>query len=226
MNWESVNGWTPKGGALLGTKRTLPTGKFQQIADNITANKLQGLLLIGGFEAFSTALAFAEARTKHPEFRIPIITIPVWTFYLCVTVPTFTSFSLYIFRTNVPICVLYLCLPIGMYLCFPIGMYLWFSYWYVPMFSYWYVPMFVYWYVPMFANWYVHISIGNNQQQRSGHGLLPRVRHRHQRHHGDLRQTSAIGGRNQAESLPRRDHGRILRLPDGDVCPGEILSSL
>lgn len=31
MSWETVNGWTPTGGALLGTKRTLPAGKFDQV---------------------------------------------------------------------------------------------------------------------------------------------------------------------------------------------------
>ena len=142
--------------------------------------------------------------------RAHMCTVPMFTYWY---VPAFSYWYVPMFT--------YWYVPMFSYWNVPM-----FSYWYVPMFSYWYVPMFVYWYVPMFANWYVHISIGNNQQQRSGHGLLPRVRHRHQRHHGDLRQTSAIGGRNQAESLPRRDHGRILRLPDGDVCPGEILSSL
>ena len=76
MSWESVNGWTPKGGALLGTKRTLPTGKLKEIAANISAKNLQGLLIIGGFEAFCTGLAFAEARSEHPEFKIPIIVLP------------------------------------------------------------------------------------------------------------------------------------------------------
>lgn len=31
MTWEQVNGWTPTGGALLGTKRTLPEGKYAQV---------------------------------------------------------------------------------------------------------------------------------------------------------------------------------------------------
>jgi 6-phosphofructokinase 1 len=50
MSWESVNGWTPKGGALLGTKRTLADGKLPDIAEQITKHNLQGLLIIGGFE--------------------------------------------------------------------------------------------------------------------------------------------------------------------------------
>lgn len=76
MTWESVNGWAPKGGAMLGTKRTLPTGKIDAIAEQITAKNLQGLLIIGGFEAYSTALSFADARTGYPAFRIPIVILP------------------------------------------------------------------------------------------------------------------------------------------------------
>jgi 6-phosphofructokinase 1 len=41
MTWESVNGWTPKGGALLGTKRTTANGKLKEIAANIAKFNLQ-----------------------------------------------------------------------------------------------------------------------------------------------------------------------------------------
>jgi hypothetical protein len=41
MSWESVNGWTPMGGALLGTKRTLPQGKFEACAKQIRDNNIQ-----------------------------------------------------------------------------------------------------------------------------------------------------------------------------------------
>jgi len=61
---------------MLGTKRTLPTGKIDAIAEQITAKNLQGLLIIGGFEAYSTALSFADARTGYPAFRIPIVILP------------------------------------------------------------------------------------------------------------------------------------------------------
>ena len=76
MTWESVNGWTPKGGALLGTKRTIPSGNLDKIAEQIAANNLQGIIIIGGFEAYSTGLLFADARETNPEFRIPMVIIP------------------------------------------------------------------------------------------------------------------------------------------------------
>ena len=41
MTWEDVNGWVSEGGALLGTKRTLPAGKFKEIADQLKKHKIQ-----------------------------------------------------------------------------------------------------------------------------------------------------------------------------------------
>ena len=41
LSWSDVSGWVVQGGSLLGTKRTLPTGKFQQIADTIEKFKIQ-----------------------------------------------------------------------------------------------------------------------------------------------------------------------------------------
>ena len=50
LSWSDVSGWVVQGGSLLGTKRTLPKGKLQQIAATIEKFKIQGLALIGGFE--------------------------------------------------------------------------------------------------------------------------------------------------------------------------------
>ena len=76
MSWEAVNGWTPMGGALLGTKRNLPEGKFDAVAKTLREHKISGLLLIGGFEAFQTVLQLAENRDKYPEFKIPMVVLP------------------------------------------------------------------------------------------------------------------------------------------------------
>lgn len=76
MSWESVNGWTPMGGALLGTKRTLPAGKFEQVAQCFKEKNINGVLFIGGFEAFHTVLQLAENRDKYPEFKIPMVVLP------------------------------------------------------------------------------------------------------------------------------------------------------
>lgn len=47
-----MTGWVGQGGAFLGTKRTLPEGKFAKIAAKLNEFKIQGLLIIGGFEAY------------------------------------------------------------------------------------------------------------------------------------------------------------------------------
>jgi len=55
MSWESVNGWAPMGGALLGTKRTLPTGKFEQgskYINNLFPGKYFSSEKVGAFRNF------------------------------------------------------------------------------------------------------------------------------------------------------------------------------
>ncbi|CAH1405267.1 unnamed protein product [Nezara viridula] len=76
MKWSDVTGWVGEGGALLGTKRTLPRGHFQRIAEQLNAHNIQGLLIIGGFEAYQTALDFVYQRDNFKPFCIPIVVIP------------------------------------------------------------------------------------------------------------------------------------------------------
>lgn len=76
MKWGSVCGWVVQGGALLGTKRTLPEGHYEKIAEQFRKYKIEGLLIIGGFEAFTAVLQLAEHREKYPEFCIPMVVLP------------------------------------------------------------------------------------------------------------------------------------------------------
>ena len=76
ITWSDVQGWVVQGGALLGTKRKLPKGNFDKIAANLKKHNIQGLLVIGGFEAFQCVLELAEARDGHPEFCIPMTVLP------------------------------------------------------------------------------------------------------------------------------------------------------
>jgi 6-phosphofructokinase 1 len=64
MSWESVNGWAPMGGAL------------EAVARKIREHKIQGILLVGGFEAFHSVLQMADQRDKYPEFKIPMVVLP------------------------------------------------------------------------------------------------------------------------------------------------------
>ncbi|XP_069815034.1 ATP-dependent 6-phosphofructokinase, platelet type isoform X1 [Dendropsophus ebraccatus] len=76
IKWGDVGGWTGQGGSLLGTKRTLPAKYFDQIAEQIRANSINALLVIGGFEAFESMLQLAEARGTYEEFCIPMCVVP------------------------------------------------------------------------------------------------------------------------------------------------------
>ena len=37
---------------------------------------LSGVLVIGGYEAFISVYELNEARSKHPEFKIPMLCVP------------------------------------------------------------------------------------------------------------------------------------------------------
>ncbi|UYV74759.1 PFKL [Cordylochernes scorpioides] len=76
LGWTEVAGWVGEGGAFLGTKRTLAGDYLPQIAARFGQHKIQGLIIIGGFEAYHSALQMAEARAKHPELQIPICVVP------------------------------------------------------------------------------------------------------------------------------------------------------
>ncbi|CAH1972538.1 unnamed protein product [Acanthoscelides obtectus] len=76
LSWSDVTGWVSHGGAYLGTKRTLPGSRLGLIASRLQEFKIQGLLIIGGFEAFQAAIDLMEGRQEHQAFRIPIMVIP------------------------------------------------------------------------------------------------------------------------------------------------------
>ncbi|XP_062131577.1 ATP-dependent 6-phosphofructokinase isoform X7 [Drosophila sulfurigaster albostrigata] len=76
LGWSDVSGWVGQGGAYLGTKRTLPEGKFKEIAARLKEFKIQGLLIIGGFESYHAAGQIADQRENYPEFCIPIVVVP------------------------------------------------------------------------------------------------------------------------------------------------------
>lgn len=77
LNWMSVAGWAGRGGAELGTNRTLPEGSdFYAIARNIEEYQLDGLLIIGGWTAYESAHRFLQKRENYPAFNFPIVCLP------------------------------------------------------------------------------------------------------------------------------------------------------
>jgi 6-phosphofructokinase 1 len=77
MNWVSVNGWAPLGGAELGTNRKVPSGKdFYAIARMLEEYKIQGLLMIGGWSGYAAMHQLHSARDNFPAFNIPLVCLP------------------------------------------------------------------------------------------------------------------------------------------------------
>jgi 6-phosphofructokinase 1 len=77
MDWMSVSGWVSRGGAELGTNRKIPGGSdFYAIARQIEAQRLDGLLIIGGYTAYQAAYELHSKREDFPSFNIPIVCLP------------------------------------------------------------------------------------------------------------------------------------------------------
>lgn len=78
MSWMSVDGWTDLGGSELGTNRCVPGESVDMgmVAYQLQKQNIQGLLVIGGFEAYVAIHKLEEARVAYPSLRIPITLIP------------------------------------------------------------------------------------------------------------------------------------------------------
>lgn len=75
-SWLGVDNWMTRGGSELGTNRTLPDIDLGGVASKFQSHNLDALLLVGGFEAFSSLLQLEEARTNYPSLRIPMVHLP------------------------------------------------------------------------------------------------------------------------------------------------------
>ncbi|KRY66909.1 6-phosphofructokinase, partial [Trichinella pseudospiralis] len=76
MNWCDVSNWSMFGGSFLGTQKSLPTKNIEKVVEQLRNLKIDGLFLIGGFEAFHSCLIMAENRDKYKEFCIPMMVLP------------------------------------------------------------------------------------------------------------------------------------------------------
>jgi 6-phosphofructokinase 1 len=77
MDWMSVSAWVSKGGAELGTNRTIPAaGDFYAIARQLEAYQIHGLLMIGGWAGYQAAYQLFMRRAEFPTFNIPIVCLP------------------------------------------------------------------------------------------------------------------------------------------------------
>lgn len=92
LSWQELVGWQVRGGSELGTNRDHPqplaggpaiapkgTGKMVDlglIAYSIQKHDIQGLLIIGGFEAYTAQLVLTHARSVYPAFCMPMVQLP------------------------------------------------------------------------------------------------------------------------------------------------------
>jgi 6-phosphofructokinase 1 len=76
LSWESVSGWMSAGGSYLGTNRDLPSKDIGMCAYQMQKHNIKALLVIGGFEAYSSLLTLVNNRKLYPAFCIPMILIP------------------------------------------------------------------------------------------------------------------------------------------------------
>ncbi|KAG0132133.1 phosphofructokinase-domain-containing protein [Tuber indicum] len=76
LNWLTVEGWAIRGGSEIGTNRSLPSEDMGMVAWYFQRYKFDGLLIIGGFEAYHALTELHSARDSYPAFRIPMICLP------------------------------------------------------------------------------------------------------------------------------------------------------
>jgi 6-phosphofructokinase 1 len=71
-----VDHWTTRGGSELGTNRTLPTVDLASIASKFKEHRIEALMVIGGYEGFSSLQIIEAARSEYAAFKIPIVLLP------------------------------------------------------------------------------------------------------------------------------------------------------
>ncbi|HWQ13152.1 MAG TPA: 6-phosphofructokinase [Roseiflexaceae bacterium] len=77
FEWDDVSGWGSAAGANLGTSRRIPSGAdLYAVARTLETQRVDGLLLIGGWAGYQAAHALYTNRASFPAFNIPIICLP------------------------------------------------------------------------------------------------------------------------------------------------------
>jgi 6-phosphofructokinase 1 len=77
LQWGDVEGWTGMGGAELGISRHVPTVKdLYAIGRGLEEQRIDGLLIIGGWDAFSALHTMHQERERYPAFQLPTILLP------------------------------------------------------------------------------------------------------------------------------------------------------
>lgn len=77
LTWSDVEGWAFDGGAELGTRREIPSVEsYYAIGRAIERNRIDALLVVGGFNAYLAVREMNTERDRFPALKIPTILIP------------------------------------------------------------------------------------------------------------------------------------------------------
>ncbi|PJF17560.1 ATP-dependent 6-phosphofructokinase [Paramicrosporidium saccamoebae] len=76
LNVTDIFGIIGKGGSMLGTNRSLPGENMSLLAQQIQKLRLEALVIIGGFEAYTALMQLTKARERYSVLRIPMVVIP------------------------------------------------------------------------------------------------------------------------------------------------------
>ncbi|KAH8660780.1 phosphofructokinase-domain-containing protein [Tricladium varicosporioides] len=77
FNWLEVDGWASKGGSEIGMNRETPKESgMELIASLFKKYNIDGLFLIGGFEAFQSLSQLRLARDQYSSLCIPMTLLP------------------------------------------------------------------------------------------------------------------------------------------------------
>jgi 6-phosphofructokinase 1 len=77
MDWMSVSGWVGRGGAELGTSRSVASPEMlAEIAEQIQAHRIDGILMVGGWAGYQSAYELQRLADVHPALKIPMVCLP------------------------------------------------------------------------------------------------------------------------------------------------------
>lgn len=76
LSWIDVENWHNLGGSEIGTNRSVAADDMGTIAYYFQKAKLDGLIILGGFEGFKSLKQLRDSREEYPIFNIPMVLIP------------------------------------------------------------------------------------------------------------------------------------------------------
>ena len=77
LTWKDVDGWSQEGGAVLGTRRHIPcVEELYAISRSLESERIDGLLVIGGWNAYEAVQLMNDERSRYPGLQIPIVCVP------------------------------------------------------------------------------------------------------------------------------------------------------